>query len=190
MKVIFGIGNPGERYKFTRHNIGFIIIDYFAEIHNLEFKPSKFDFYYAEGYLESFRYLLVKPTTYVNNSGIAAKEIFNNYDVNLADFLVVTDDVNLDEGKIRIRNSGGDGGHNGIASIIYHLETDRFPRLRFGIGKNFQNGDLAEYVLSKIDEKKFESIKPNITFAAQLLEKFILGGTKGMLDFYSKSLSN
>jgi len=190
LKVIFGIGNPGERYKLTRHNIGFIIIDYFAEIHNLEFKPSKFDFYYAEGQLESFRYILVKPTTYVNNSGIAAKEIFNNYDVNLTDFLVVTDDVNLDEGKIRIRNSGGDGGHNGIASIIYHLESDRFPRLRFGIGKNFQNGDLAEYVLSKIDEKTFESIKPNIVFAAQLLEQFIYGGTKGMLDFYSKSLSN
>lgn len=188
--MIFGIGNPGERYKLTRHNIGFIIIDYFAEIHNLEFKPSKFDFYYAEGQLESFRYILVKPTTYVNNSGIAAKEIFNNYDVNLTDFLVVTDDVNLDEGKIRIRNSGGDGGHNGIASIIYHLESDRFPRLRFGIGKNFQNGDLAEYVLSKIDEKTFESIKPNIVFAAQLLEQFIYGGTKGMLDFYSKSLSN
>ncbi len=186
--MIFGIGNPGEKYKFTRHNIGFIIIDYFAKKHNLEFKPSKFDFYYAEGILDSFRYFLIKPTTFVNNSGIAAKDIIENYKVNLSDFLVVTDDVNLEPGKIRIRNAGGDGGHNGIASIIYHLETDKFPRLRFGIGADFDKGELADYVLSRFDEKTFNTIEPNIKFAAELLEEFIIGGTKGMLDFYSKSL--
>ncbi len=190
MKVVFGIGNPGEKYTFTRHNIGFIIIDYLAKKHNLEFKPSKFDFYYAEGELDSFRYFLIKPTTYVNNSGIAAKDIFEYYDISLPDFLVVTDDVNLDEGKIRIRNSGGDGGHNGIASIIYHLETDQFPRLRFGIGKRFEPGEMANYVLSKIDEETFKSIEPNIHFAAELIEKFIVGGIKNMLDFYSKRSIN
>ncbi len=189
MKIIFGIGNPGLEYAFTRHNVGFIILDNYALLRDLKFIPSKKDYYFAEGNANSNKFLLVKPSTYVNNSGIAAKDVIEEYNINLNDFLVVSDDINLAPGDIRIRKSGGDGGHNGIASIIYHLYTDRFPRLRFGIGNDFDFGKKADYVLSKFDEKTFEELKPKIKFCMDLLDAFILGGINNMLDCYSKHKS-
>ena len=143
MKAILGLGNPGLRYINTRHNIGFNILEQFALKHNLEFDSSSVTFDSAEGILEGSRFLLVKPTTFVNLSGIAARQVFEQYDVSLADFLVLTDDVNLSLGKIRIRNSGGDGGHNGLHSIIEHLGIENFPRIRFGIGDYFESGNIA-----------------------------------------------
>jgi len=189
LRVILGIGNPGNKYANTKHNIGFTILDRFAVSHQLHFKPSKYDFYYAKGAIGTFPFLLVKPTTYVNNSGIAAKNAIDINQIEVEDFLVISDDINLLKGDVRVRKVGGDGGHNGIASIIYYLNNDQFPRIRFGIGNDFETGKMANYVLSKFNEKEIEDIKPSIEFSTELIHNFIVGGSKQMLDFYSKNKS-
>lgn len=166
----------------TRHNAGFMLLDFFADKMQIEFKASKKEYYYAEGELEGSPFLLVKPTTYVNLSGLAAKDVISEYGVSLEDFLVVIDDINLDLGKIRIRKTGGDGGHNGMNSIIYHLESEQFPRLRFGIGKEFSKGHMSGYVLDKFSPTEFEIIDPAFAVATALVKEFIVGGTKAMLD--------
>lgn len=186
MKTIVGIGNPGKKYELTRHNIGFRIIDSFAEKHKLFFKPSKNEYYYACGTMGTSRFLLIKPTTFVNQSGIAVLDSVEEFNTSLHDLLIVVDDVNLEPGRIRIRKSGSDGGHNGLKSIIYHLQTDNFPRLRFGIGSDFEKGELADYVLSKFDKKQNKVIEKYISFALELIEEFIKNGTHKMLDYYSK----
>ncbi len=186
MKALFGIGNVGSEYSDTRHNIGFIILDAFAQKHKLDFAPGKGDFYFAKGTLREQEFILIKPTTYVNRSGIAASEVLNQFNIPIDSFLVITDDINLDVGKIRLRPAGGDGGHNGLASIIYYLERTDFPRLRFGIGNNFPKGEMANYVLSPFEEDELEIIAPSIQLSVELLESFIIGGLKGALDYLSK----
>lgn len=187
MKVIFGIGNPGRRYELTKHNIGFIILDRLAYKLKLNFIPSKFDFIYAGDELNSFPFFLVKPSTYVNRSGQAADQLFANYYLNAEDFLVITDDINLPDGKIRIRKSGGDGGHNGLKSLIYHLQTNEFPRIRFGVGNNFNEGEIADYVLSPYSQEDLKRLEPNIDFAVSLAESFLTDGFEAMLDNFSKN---
>lgn len=189
MRIILGIGNPGRKYVDTKHNIGFIILDKFAQKYGLKFKPSKFGYIETGSSLDSSRFALIKPTTYVNNSGLAALDVLDYYNLPPEDLLVISDDVNLELGKIRIRKSGGDGGHNGLKSIIYHLNSDQFARLRFGIGDGFDEGEMADYVLSKFSKKNFDYLEQKIVFSVKLIEHFILGGSKEMLDFFSKNSS-
>ncbi len=188
MKIIFGIGNPGKRYELTKHNAGFILLDKLARKHNLQFVPSKGDFYYAgNGDSTISPFVLIKPTTYVNLSGNAALDLLDIYNfVPKDDLLVVCDDLNLELGKIRIRKSGGDGGHNGIKSLIYQLQTEEFPRIRFGIGNNFESGQMKDYVLSKFSDDELRDVDKNFDLGIELIENFIKNGLKGMLDHFSK----
>lgn len=186
MRAVFGLGNPGLKYKLTRHNIGFLVLDSFSEKYKLEFHPSKGDYYYSEGSFESSEFFLVKPTTFMNLNGLSIVDFLNEYEINLHDLLVVVDDVNLELGKIRLRKSGGDGGHNGLKSIIYHLQNESFPRLRIGVGNNSTEPDLADYVLGKFSKNELETLKESIEFSVELIEKFISGGYKNMSDHYSK----
>ncbi len=186
MRIILGIGNPGSRYQFNRHNVGFMLLDHFANKYSLSFNPSKGDYYFAEGKIEDMEYLLVKPTTYVNNSGFAAFEILKKYEINTTDLLVVCDDVNLDVADLRLRASGGDGGHNGVSSIIYHFASNAFPRLRIGIGNDFEPGYLAEYVLTDFNQSELKELEKCFNTGALLIEEFIKGGIKQMLDANSK----
>jgi PTH1 family peptidyl-tRNA hydrolase len=186
IKVIFGIGNPGKKYENTKHNIGFFILDKIAEKHKIKFKASKGEYEIAESTNHAFPFFLVKPVTYVNLSGIAALDIFERYSIDIDNFLVVVDDLNLELGKIRIRKSGSDGGHNGLKSIIYHLQTDQFPRLRFGIGNDFKEGEMANYVLSKFTEETSQKIIPRIDFCVELIESFIRKNIQSTLNLFSK----
>jgi PTH1 family peptidyl-tRNA hydrolase len=186
LRVVFGIGNPGKKYLNTKHNIGFIILDHLANELHLQFKPSKQDYYFTGSNIDASQFFLVKPTTYVNLSGIAAKQVFEDIAISIEDFLVVVDDVNLEEYKLRVRNAGGDGGHNGLASINYHLQDDQYPRLRFGIGSNFGEGEMADYVLSEFDKSEYENLNRTIIDSGELIKKFITGGKKSMLEYYSQ----
>ena len=186
MKAILGLGNPGEEYINTRHNVGFMILDRFAEKYHLQFKPSKHDYYFASGELENFPFVLVKPLTYVNRSGESALDVLNDYKITLNDILIICDDLNLEFGKIRIRKTGGDGGHNGIASIIYSLNSDYFLRLRFGIGRNFEKGEMVNFVLSRFTENELSELTKKYDLAVELMESFILGGSETMLNLLSK----
>ena len=186
MRVIFGIGNPGNRYSQTRHNSGFLLLDHYAQKNSLPFVASKNDYFFAEGKTAQCGFSLIKPTTYVNNSGLAALQAIEEYNIPIADFLVVADDINLETGKVRIRVGGGDGGHNGLNSIIYHLNSDDFPRLRIGIGNNFSKGEMADYVLAPFSNDEFTIINGAFNEAALLLDQFVQGGIKQMLDANSK----
>ena len=184
MYLIVGLGNPGKKYELTRHNIGFLILDKFASKKNLHFKKKE-NYQYVEGSTGSSTFFLLKPITYMNLSGIAVSEFLSKINIPLENMLVIVDDVNLELGKIRLRKSGSDGGHNGLKSIIYHLESNQFPRLRFGIGNKFE-GELAEYVLSKFSDEELSSINYSLEFSIELIENFIHGGYKLMLDYFSK----
>ncbi len=185
MKCILGLGNPGSKYLNTRHNVGFRLLDDFAASLKLEFSPSKFEYYFSEGKIGEHHFCLVKPTTYVNNSGIAALSCIQFYQISSLDLLVVVDDVNLNFGEIRLRKSGGDGGHNGLRSLINHLNTEDFPRLRVGIGEEFEKGNLSEYVLSKFSNEEIQILSKISIAIYNLFKSFITGGYNSMLSEYS-----
>lgn len=184
MRAVIGLGNPGKAYENTRHNIGFIVLDRFAKLQKLNFNP-EYNYLKSEGSIGSSDFILVKPTTFMNLSGLAAKNLLSNYEIPTEEMLVITDDIYLEPGKLRIRRRGGDGGHNGLKSIIEHLETNNFPRLRFGIGDPAES-TLSEYVLSPFSEYELKIIDTSVEKAAQLLEHFVAGGYKAMLDHFSK----
>jgi len=182
LRIIFGIGNPGIRYEFTRHNAGFLLLDYFAKKNSISFKESTGEYLEASGKISNQNFVLIKPVTYVNNSGIAARQVFDKYNTTPDDLLVVSDDTNLKNYILRVRLSGGDGGHNGLTSIIYHLMTDQFARIRIGIGINSSDVALSDYVLSKFSTKELEEYQNTFIKGSQLIEEFIVGGSKKMLE--------
>jgi PTH1 family peptidyl-tRNA hydrolase len=150
VKVVCGIGNPGREYTATRHNVGFRVVDRVARLVGAPDERKKFSARVAEVPLDGEKVVLVKPETYVNLSGQSARAVLDFYKVEPAGLLVVADDVNLELGRIRIRGAGSSGGHNGLESIIQHLGTNQFPRLRVGIGRlGVGRGDLVPHVLGK-----------------------------------------
>lgn len=185
MKIIVGIGNPGSRYTHNRHNIGFQLLDYFALRLNLKFSASKFDYYFAEGDIKGNPFVLIKPTTYVNNSGIAVLQSIKHYGSLNSDILVIVDDINLQVTDFRIRMSGSDGGHNGLDSIIYHLQSEEFSRIRIGVGNQFESGNLPDYVLSDFNDDEFKNLKRIFDKCTDLIEDFIGGGYQQLLNSYS-----
>ena len=186
MRGILGIGNPGVNYVRNRHNAGFLILDTFAERKSIEFRPAKGDYYFALGEQNEESYCLIKPTTYVNKTGQAALQVVEKYKIDLIDLLVVCDDVNLKTGQLRIRKSGGDGGHNGLTSIIYDFNSEQFPRLRIGIGNEFDEGQLSSYVLSDFSDDEEKLLSVVINKSILLIEEFIERGYDAMLDVNSR----
>lgn len=187
MRCILGIGNPGRRYLNTRHNVGFKLVDDFVSRVNLKFKTSNHDYYFTLGEIEENPFIIIKPSNYVNNSGLAALQCINEYNILPQNLLVVVDDVNIEFGEIRIRKSGGDGGHNGLSSIIYHLNTTEFPRIRFGIGEEFEEGYLSNYVLSSFTPNELKVLTGLMDLTAHLIKAFIIGGFDFLLSEYSRS---
>lgn len=154
--LIVGLGNPGEKYSFTRHNAGFLCVDLLAEQNGFSLKRLKFRSLTADTTLAGHRCLVLKPQTFMNNSGEAVRDAAAFYKIPPERILVIFDDVSLDVGRLRIRRKGTDGGHNGLKSIIYHLNSDAFPRIKIGVGKKpHPDYDLADWVLSsfKTDEQ-------------------------------------
>ena len=184
MRIILGIGNPGKRYSFNRHNVGFMFLDYIAVKESLSFLPSKGDFYFAEGKINNSEFNLIKPSTYVNVSGKAAVQALEFYNSDIADLLVVVDDLNLNFPGFRVRASGGDGGHNGLASIIYHLNSDKFPRIRIGINNDEKESNV-DFVLSDFTSDEIKSLKNIFDECLILTKGFIEGGIKRMMDINS-----
>lgn len=189
MRLILGIGNPGNNYKYNRHNVGFIVLDHLASLNSLAFKASRGDYYFARGSLSGNDYQLIKPTTYVNNSGIAAKQALEKNKLDIKDLLIVHDDVNLPHSEIRVKARGGDGGHNGLSSVLWHLMSDEFARIRIGVGSNFEKGDMAEYVLTDFNDDEMKMLDEKFTAVNILISEFITGGVNGLLDANSR-LSN
>lgn len=169
MKLILGLGNPGSVYDGTYHNIGFMAMDRLSEKVNIPFTKAKFHAIIGEGEINGEKVLLAKPMTFMNNSGLAVKEIVSFYKIKSQDVIVFCDDIDLDKGVSRFRERGSAGTHNGLKSIVNLIGPD-FMRIRIGAG-NDNSMDLADYVLSKIDDDSFALISSAIDDGvAKLLE--------------------
>lgn len=173
MKLIVGLGNPGKDYEKTRHNVGFEVLDILAKEKNATFKLDKnFDGLiatYQEG-LE--KVILLKPTTYMNLSGQSIIKVKNYYKVDLNDIIVVVDDINIELAALRLREKGSAGGHNGLKSIIAHLQSTEYKRIRVGI--KFEKGDLINHVLGKFSKKELEVLEPAFHHAKDACVEFTL----------------
>ena len=147
--IIVGLGNPGAQYENTRHNAGFMTVDTLAAKYKFDIKKLKFKSLTGDVVIAGKRCLVMKPSTFMNNSGEAVVEAMNFYKIPIENVIVCYDDISLEPGKLRIRRKGSDGGHNGIKNIISHMGTDTFNRVKVGIGEKPNGWDLADYVLAK-----------------------------------------
>ncbi|EGC82350.1 aminoacyl-tRNA hydrolase [Anaerococcus prevotii] len=173
MYCIVGLGNPGLKYENTRHNAGFLTIDYLANKFGIDVKKSKFKSLYGQGVISGQKVMLVKPQTYMNNSGEAVREIINFYKFDIDKLIVIYDDIDIEFGTIRIRKKGSAGTHNGMKSIIYQIQDDKFPRIKIAVGKKPEYMDLANFVLSGFTEKEAEVIREEIKLASDSIETMI-----------------
>lgn len=172
MKLIVGLGNIGEKYHLTRHNVGFIVLDEYAYNNNLTFKFDKnLEAMLVQTKINNEKVILAKPTTYMNLSGNALIKLVNYYKIDVDDVLVIYDDIDLDVGKIRIRETNGHGGHNGIRNIIEHLNTKDFKRIRIGVGLD-KSMPKDHYVLGKFSKQEIEQIKPAVIDSMSVIELF------------------
>ena len=179
MLLIVGLGNPGSEYDGTRHNIGFDILDASASRLGVRFRPGRGEYHEARGQIGDTPFLLVKPQTYMNNSGTAVREILEREGAAPEDVLVVSDDFHLRLGRLRLRLTGSSGGHNGLASVLQELASDRFPRLRCGIAGDTMPADkseLRDYVLRPFDRKESEAAVEMIGHAHRFLRLIITEG--------------
>ena len=153
--IIVGLGNPGDKYYLTRHNVGFLSLDYISQKCNAKIDRIKFKAIVGEGRIGEHRVLFMKPQTFMNNSGEAVREAAAFYKIPPERVIVISDDISLDVARLRIRKKGSDGGHNGLKSIILHLSSDAFPRIKVGVGqKPHPDYDLASWVLSDFNEQE------------------------------------
>ena len=174
MKCIVGLGNPGDRYIKTKHNFGFWVVDKLVKQSSLKYKAGKGEYVFAQ----SNEYMFVKPTTYMNNSGIAIKQFLNYYKLDTSSLIIIYDDIDIDLGKIKFRAKGTDGGHNGIKSVIYHLGTDSFDRLKLGIATSMNMRPSEQYVL-KAFPKKYNN----------LVDEVIENATSGISCYLENGIS-
>jgi len=186
---VVGLGNPGSKYKFTRHNIGFRVVDSLAQDIEIEFKKVKS--YYSlisRGMINNHKVMLVKPQTFMNLSGRAVSKVVSYYKIPLQDLLIVYDDLNLELGQIRIRKKGSTGGHKGMESIMQYLHSEEIPRLRIGFGNpsiNF-NFDCVSYVLSNFNVDEEDKIKEAIKLSAEAIKTIIEDGFEKTMRKYNR----
>ena len=173
--IIVGLGNPGGEYEATRHNAGFIVIDMLAEECSCAVTKLKFKSLYGTAQIGDKKCILMKPQTYMNNSGEAVRDAAAFYKIPAERIIVVSDDISLDVGKLRIKRKGSDGGHNGLKSIIYQLQSDNFARIKMGVGKKpHPEYDLAAWVLSRFKNDEVEPLKSAAKNACDAI-KLIVG---------------
>ena len=172
MKIIIGLGNPGRQYEDTRHNAGFMVVDKFADKHGVDISKARFNALLGEVFVNGEKVVLVKPMTYMNNSGQAVGEVLNFYKPDLEDIIVVVDDIEIELGMLRIRAKNGKGTHNGLKSIFAHLKTDDYAKMKLGVGKFKRDMDLADFVLARPSKEDDEVIDDLIDRAVDALDEF------------------
>ncbi|MGB4984641.1 MAG: aminoacyl-tRNA hydrolase [Erysipelotrichaceae bacterium] len=180
MKMIIGLGNFGKEYANTRHNVGFMCVDQISDKLSISLNNEKFKAMYGK----NNEVILVKPLTYMNNSGMAVRPLMDYFKIDIDDIIVIYDDLDLPCGKIRLRESGGAGGHNGIKSLISHLGGNNFKRIRVGIDKN-PLIDTADYVLGRFDCKQKEVLEPAIIRASEGAIAFLKKDFKLVMNEYN-----
>ncbi|WP_417950133.1 aminoacyl-tRNA hydrolase [Flagellimonas meishanensis] len=182
--LIVGLGNIGPEYEETRHNVGFKILDFLAQQEDLKFESAKL------GSVGTFKHkgrsiLCLKPSTYMNLSGKAVKHWMEKEKIPLENVLIVTDDINLDFGTLRLKTKGSDGGHNGLKNIQDLLQTTQYNRFRFGIGSEFSKGRQVDYVLGKWNEQETSALPERLKKSADLIQSFVFSGVKNTMNQFN-----
>ncbi|MBA4396294.1 MAG: aminoacyl-tRNA hydrolase [Syntrophus sp. (in: bacteria)] len=191
MKLIAGLGNPGSRYQFSRHNIGFMVLDRLADRHRVGLGQRGFGAFFGKGNISAEPVLLIKPQGYMNLSGVAVKKFFDYYRILVSDVIVVHDDLDLPFGAIRMKAGGGHAGHKGLISIIDHLGDADFNRIRFGIGKPDRREMVEGYVLSPFSAEEADRLPQLIATATEMLTEVLLSGIQAaMCKYHGKTINN
>ena len=185
MYIIVGLGNPGEKYVHTRHNVGFEVIDILADRIGIHVDEKKHKGLCGRGVLEGHKEVLVKPQTFMNLSGESVRAVADFYKVAADEIIVVYDDISLEPGRLRVRGKGSAGGHNGIKNIIAHLGTQEFPRVKVGIGEKPKGMDLADYVLSHFGRGEWEQMEEAFKEAADAVAVMISQGTEAAMNRFN-----
>ena len=187
MFIIVGLGNPGKEYENTRHNAGFNSIDVLAEKYNINIREAEHKALVGKGYIEGQKVILVKPQTYMNNSGEAVREITDYYKVDPeSELIVLYDDISLPVGTLRIRDKGSAGGHNGIKSLIQHLGTQVFLRIKVGVGDKIPEMDLVNHVLGHFNKDDSEVMKESFIKAAEATVLMLGGDIEKAMNTYNR----
>lgn len=185
MFLIIGLGNPEKDYGNTRHNMGFNVINKIAQKYNIEINRTKFKALFGSGNINNEKVILLKPQTFMNLSGESVKEAIDFYKLDLENVLIIYDDIDLAPGKIRIKKNGGPGTHNGMRSIVQHLGTENFARLRVGIGKPEDNTDLVEYVIGYVSQEDKELLEDGVKLAVEAVDTIINENIDSAMNKYN-----
>ncbi|BCJ87409.1 aminoacyl-tRNA hydrolase [Effusibacillus dendaii] len=173
MRIIFGLGNPGKEYQFTRHNVGFVAVDHLADTLGIEIAKSKFQALYGEGSHQGEKVVLVKPLTYMNLSGQSVRQVLDWYKPTPSEWVVVYDDMDLPLGTVRLRVKGSSGGHNGIKSIISTVGSQEFQRVRIGVGRPAPGKTVIDHVLSSFHKEENARLEETYKQTTAALHTFI-----------------
>ncbi|MEL7568403.1 MAG: aminoacyl-tRNA hydrolase [Dehalobacterium sp.] len=184
MKIIAGLGNPGSRYETTRHNAGFMVLDFLAEKMNIDFIKQAHSSDVAEGRISGEKVLLMKPLTYMNLSGRAVRDAVNFYKIDLAELLIIYDDMDLEAGRLRVKQGGSGGGHKGMNSIISHLSSQNISRIKIGIGRPDRE-DPVNYVTMPFTDKDWDLVKPALEKGADAAEFWLKEGILAVMNKYN-----
>ncbi len=188
MYIIVGLGNPDRQYQNTRHNIGFDVIDVIADKNNINVKERKHKALIGKGLVGGQKAVLVKPQTYMNLSGESVREVIDFYKADeKSELIVISDDISLDVGQIRIRKKGSAGGHNGLKNIILHLGHDEFQRVKMGVGQKPEGYDLVDYVLGHFPKEEREIMDESAKRAADAIEVMIAEGADAAMNLYNSA---
>lgn len=184
--LVVGLGNPGNKYTYTRHNSGFLCLDMLSQKLNFRIDRLKFKSLICDTKINGHRCIVMKPQTFMNNSGEAIRECANFYKIKPENIIVIYDDISLDVGKLRIRRKGTDGGHNGIKSIIYHLNSDQFPRIKLGCGKKpHPDYDLIDWVISEFKKDELKALEPALENACKAIELLLDNQIDKAMNLYN-----
>lgn len=184
MKLIVGLGNPGKEYEKTKHNMGFMAIDEYAHSKNLEISKSKFNGLYTEFLNQGEKIILLKPQMYINLSGDVIKRYIDFYKIDIDDLLIISDDLDLEIGKIKIKYKGGSGGHNGLKNIESNLKSQNYKRIKIGISNN-KNIDTKDYVLGKFGTQDNKTIKDTIDKFPQIIDDYLNMSFDNLMNKYN-----
>jgi PTH1 family peptidyl-tRNA hydrolase len=182
MKLIYGLGNPGNRYAYTRHNIGFLVTDHLSEKWHIPLKKEKHRMVYGRGFLENIPVMLAKPYTYMNLSG----EPLRSIEVEPEDLIVIHDDMDIPFGQVRVKSGGGTGGHKGVASVVEALSDNGFVRIRCGIGRPVNCCDPSDYVLGQFSQEDLTVVRSQLDDAASAVEMCIRDGVTRAMNVYNR----
>ena len=190
MYIIVGLGNPKKEYDNTRHNIGFDVIDVLADKNRIGVSEKKHKALIGKGIIAGQKVVLVKPQTFMNLSGESVREVIDYYKMDEeSELIVISDDISLDVGQLRIRKKGSAGGHNGLKNIILHLGHDKFQRIKMGVGEKPKNYDLADYVLGHFSKEERVVMDESVLDACKAIEMMINEDTDGAMNLYNKKKS-